>query len=367
MESVWINGSFYKLEDYKKDSRIIDLLPEFEKEILSFIDEWRSGKDTFNFRSSGSTGKPKKITLHRDQMIASAESTLHYLNISTGGKALLCLDPRYIAGKMVIVRSFIGNMELFAINPTANPLSENKIADYIDLASFVPYQVVGILKHSYSLSEFKRIKNILIGGAAISQDLERQLKPLENKVWHSFGMTETVSHIALKILSGRNQSPYYKILPGISIGCDSRGCLTVKGKITQGDTIITNDLVDIKGKNEFVWKGRIDQVINSGGIKININLLEFKIREIFEAKNLHNDFFIDHLADEKLGEKIILIVESGSSEIDVDMIKEVLMNQLTKYEMPKKIFVIPRFVLTDSGKVNRRLCLNQIPGKLTRD
>ena len=162
MESVWLNGICYLLEDYDKDIHRTNRLSAFEKEVISFIIEWRSGKETYELQSSGSTGEPKSITLHRDQMIESAESTLDYLNISPGGKALLCLDPRYIAGKMVIVRSLIGNLDLYAYNPTANPLSENKIEHSIDLASFVPYQMVDIIKNSYSFSKFKKIENVII-------------------------------------------------------------------------------------------------------------------------------------------------------------------------------------------------------------
>jgi len=363
VESVWINGNSYLLEDYDKDTRRLGLLPAFEKAVLSFIIDWRTGKETFKLKSSGSTGKQKEITLYRDQMIASAKSTLEYLNISSGGSALLCLDPRYIAGKMVIVRSLTGKLDLYAYNPMANPLSDHEIEYSLDLASFVPYQVVEILKDPYSFSIFRRIKNVLIGGAGISHELEEKLKSMGNRIYHSFGMTETISHIALKQLSGIDQSQYFKVLPGVDIGSDTRGCLTVKGKISRGKTIITNDLVEIKSNNAFEWNGRIDQVINTGGIKININSLEIKIREILESKNFRIDFFIDHIPDEKLGQKIVLIFESGNSEINLEQIKGILKMQLTKFEMPKNLYAIQKFGLTDSGKINRKLIMKQLLGK----
>jgi O-succinylbenzoic acid--CoA ligase len=363
VKSVWINGNSHLLEDYDKDAPKLEHLPEFEKEVLSFILEWRSDKETFKLKSSGSTGKPKELTLHRNQMIASAESTLEYLNITSGGRALLCLDPQYIGGKMVIVRSLAGNLDLYAYNPTANPLSEHEFDYSIDISSFVPYQVVEILKNPQSFSNFKKIDNVIIGGAAISKELEEKLSPLGNNIYHSFGMTETVSHIALKKLSGIDQSQYFKVLPGIDIGTDHRGCLTVKGKISQGETIITNDLVEIKNNDLFKWEGRIDQVINTGGIKININTLELKIRNILESKNFQNEFFIDHIPDEKLGQKIILILESRNSEIDPDQIKGIIKTQLTKFEIPKDIYVIKKFALTDSGKIDRRLIKKQISPK----
>lgn len=363
MKSVWINGVCHLLEDYDRNTRKLEQLPVFEKEVLSFILEWRSGKETFKIKSSGSTGKPKELALHRNQMIASAESTLEYLNIRSGRRALLCLDPRYIAGKMVIVRSLTGDLDLYAYNPTANPLTEHEFDYSIDLSSFVPYQIVEIIKNSHSYSNFKKIKNVIIGGAEISQELEVKLRSLGNNIYHSFGMTETVSHIALKRLSGIGQSQYFKVLPGIDIGTDHRGCLTVKGKISKGESIITNDLVEIKSNNVFKWKGRIDQVINTGGIKININTLEIKIREILESKNFQNDFFIDHIPDEKLGQKIVLILESKNSEIDLNQIMEIIKMHITKFEMPKNFYVIKQFALTDSGKINRRLIKKQITSK----
>lgn len=355
MESVWINGNYHLPEDYINDSGKIDSLPVFEKEILSFIIDWKAGKNIFHLKSSGSTGIPKKISIHRDQMTLSAESTLEFLSISKGGTTLLCLDPSYIAGKMVIVRSIIGNMDLYAIDPKSNPLIEFELENKIDLASFVPYQIIEILEDPYSLNKFRNIKNVLIGGASISLHLERQLRSHENRIFHTFGMTETVSHIALRPLSGLEQSQYFSVIPGIRIDTDVRGCLTVEGEITGGKKLLTNDLVEILGEQDFKWKGRIDQVINTGGIKINLNLLELKVGKILESININNDFFIDHLDDEKLGDKIILILESRYLDIDLDSIKQAFKKQLNKFEIPRKIQLVREFARTETGKINRRL------------
>ncbi len=362
MESVWINGYSHPLSDFIRDPGTIDDLPVFEKEILSFLLEWKTGKDIFQFYSSGSTGTPKKITLHRNRMILSAESTLDFLEISPGGKALLCLDPRYIAGKMVIVRSLIGNLDLYAVNPGSNPLNKFKPELKIDLASFVPYQIAEILEESNSLKKLRNIKNVLIGGAGISPQLQKRLGALENDIYHTFGMTETVSHIALRPLSGLRQSQYFKVLPGINIGIDKRGCLTVEGKITGGKKLITNDLVEIFVSDEFEWKGRIDQVINTGGIKVNINLLEIKIREILESLKIHNNFFIGHITDEKLGDKIVLIFESKYGDLDLGSVKETFKKRLSKFEIPREFKVIQKFDRTDTGKINRKLIIGQIWG-----
>jgi O-succinylbenzoic acid--CoA ligase len=362
VESVWINGHYHQLGDYLKDPCIIDSLPVFEKEIISFIIDWKAGRDRFLFNSSGSTGTPKKIALHRDRMIISAESTMDFLEIPAGGKALLCLDPRYIAGKMVILRSLIGHLDLYAIDPKSNPLKEFEPEYTIDLASFVPYQIAEIFEDSDSLKKFRNIKNVLIGGAGISPRLERKLGTLKNDIYHTFGMTETVSHIALRPLSGIRKSQYFKLFPGTTIGKDERGCLTVEGRITGDERHITNDLVEIVNEKEFEWKGRIDDIINTGGIKVNISLLEIRIREILESIKIYNNFFIDHISDEKLGEKIVLILESRSVDIDSGIIKATLKKHLDRFEIPRQIQVIKEFALTDTGKINRKLIMRQIRG-----
>jgi len=360
VDSVWIDDNHYPLDSFVSAPAKIRKLNALEKGVISFIVDWISGKEKFELKTSGSTGQPKVIIIHRDQMITSAETTIRYLNLKKGGKALLCLHPNYIAGLMMIVRSIIGEFDLFVLPPSSNPLKDINLEYDFDLAAFVPYQVSEILNETFSRENFIKIKNILIGGADVSEDLIKKMRPFENNIYQTFGMTETVSHIALKRLSGEVESGFYDVMEGIEIGSDNRGCLTVKGRITGGIKILTNDLVDLTDNNRFKWKGRIDQVINTGGIIININDLEVKVRNILKSNNINNHFFIAGKADHKLGEKIILLIETKDEVIDVDHTKNLLKNHLSKYEIPKEIYTTDHFLLLESGKTDRKANINKL-------
>jgi O-succinylbenzoic acid--CoA ligase len=335
-------------------------LDTFEKDIISFIVEWISGKESFDLKTSGSTGQPKIITIHRDQMIASAEKTLKYLKITSRGKALLCLHPNYIAGLMMIVRSIVGKMDLYVLSPSSNPLKRDDILFEFDIASFVPYQVSEIISDAQSRSYFKGIKNVLIGGADISADLINKISSYENNIYQTFGMTETVSHIGLKRLSGKAKSDFYEVLEGIEIDTDDRDCLTVKGSITGNKRIVTNDQVELLDSHRFHWKGRIDQVINTGGITIYIDDLETRIQDILSENDISNSFFVAGMDDSKLGEKIILFVEKSNKAIIEEDILAVLRKYLQKYEIPKKIYIVQQFILLPTGKINRKANLERL-------
>jgi len=360
VDSVWIDGNFYPLDSYIYTPAKIKKLDTLERDVISFMVDWLSGKEIFKIKTSGSTGRPTVITIHRDQMMASAEMTLNYLNVKKGRKALLCLHPSYIAGLMMIVRSIIGELNLYVISPSSNPLKRNDLIFDFDLASFVPYQITEILNDTISGDNFRKIRNVLIGGADISEILIRKMRTYENKIYQTFGMTETVSHIALKRISGIAESDSYEVLEGIQISKDDRGCLIVKGRITGDERIITNDLVDLIDDKRFIWKGRIDQVINTGGIIINIDDLEGRIRDVFNVSNINNNFFVAGIDDFKLGEKVILVIETRNKVIEEEHIHGLLRQHLSRYEIPKKIYTLEDFVLLDTGKIDRKAILEKL-------
>ena len=360
MDSVWIDGKSYQLDSYVSSRANTRKLNTLERDIISFISEWNSGKEKYDLHTSGSTGQPTVITIHRDQMVASAKMTLNYLNLKQHGSALLCLNPIYIAGIMMIVRSIIGKMNLYIIPPSANPLMRDDLTYDFDLAAFVPYQLSGILSNTLSMNNFIKIKNILIGGADISVDLLKKMRPFENRIYQTFGMTETVSHIALRRISGKAESEFYEVLEDIEIGNDDRGCLTIKGNITGNDLIVTNDLVDLIDRQRFVWKGRIDQVINTGGIIININDLETRIHKILNSNKINSNFFVAGMEDDILGEKIILVIEACGQVVDEGFIIGLLRRHLSRYEAPKKMYTIDKFSLLDTGKIDRKTNLQKL-------
>ncbi len=356
VETVWMNNTPYAIESIITGGISLKGKNPFEKKVLEIIRKWNTGKTEFEFYTSGTTGTPKRITITREQMIKSAKSTLKFLKIN-GGTCLLCLNPEFIAGTMVIIRALVGNMQLIAINPTSNPLKNLSRDLTIDFCSMVPLQVHETLKNPISKERFQRIAIVLIGGADVSTELLFQLRNLSNSVYHTFGLTETVTHIALKKVSGNQPELEYVSIPGVTISQDERGCLVIKGKLTNNKPVITNDLIKITGRHKFEWLGRVDHLINSGGIKVIIEQLEQKIDAILYTNRIILPFIIVGIPDVKFGEKIAIIWETPHQDLDIEEIKILLKKELEKFEFPREWRIIPALIKTSSNKINRKKTL----------
>lgn len=331
----------------------------FEDSLFSFIREWHSGVEQFSQHTSGSTGKPKTISVTRHQMTTSARLTAEALSLKTGDTALLCLSPDFIAGKMMVVRCLVTGMKMIAVTPSANPL-ELLGSEGIDFTAMVPYQVHDIL-HSTHPEKLQQIGSLLIGGAALDDESLAMLQPLRCRCYATYGMTETVSHIALKRLNGPDATEDYKTLPGIAIAQDERECLVIEAPHFDGK-IVTNDVVQIKDAHTFAWLGRWDNIINTGGMKVMPEDVEAEIGKLFRAQKINNRYFIGSLPDGKLGSRIILILEGHVPVALRDALMTSLRGQLPGYKTPKEIFVVPRFQYTGSDKINRKETLKGITG-----
>lgn len=324
---------------------------DFEKHTFTFIQSWFAGQEEFLLHTSGSTGAPKPVRLMRSQLTASAELTRKALDLRPGDHALVCLDTRYIAGQMMLVRCFVTGMKIVAVEPQANPLSAVDKNSSIDFAAFVPYHVYHILASgdTYRMSS---IRNVIIGGAPLSGDATGTLSGFPSHVYLTYGMTETISHMALQRLDNTNDG-VFKALPGISLSVDGRGCLVIEAPYLDGKQI-TNDLVDLVGPESFRWLGRVDNVLNSGGVKISPEAIERVIESVFDRLNLHHRFVVSACSDAALGDKIVLVLES---ELVDEVLNETLFKQmeslLQAYSRPKKILVLPSFPETNTGKIDR--------------
>lgn len=348
-----LNSILYSLEDVKTYNFNFDNKTNFERATLQFCAEWLNGKDEFILKTSGSTGVPKSVTISAAQMKASAIMTLKALQLKEGDSAFICLNTEYIAGIMMLVRGLEGKLKMFIIEPSSNPLLGINPEYKFNFTALVPLQMQTIISSNESLQLLKDIDKIIIGGAPISQPLELFLQKMPNNFFHTYGMTETVSHIALRKIRDKLQANLYQVLEGIDIDIDERQCLMIKGAVTNFQWIITNDIVILKDKKSFVWKGRIDHVINSGGIKFQVDELEDMIHLIFQKFNIRRRFFIFGLANEKLGEEIALFIE-GQKESDVlKKLQESLSENTEKYKNPKSIYFIESFIETPTGKINK--------------
>ena len=341
--------SFQKLADFPLE---LGNYTEYQQEAIRFCREWLSGNDFFDQQSSGSTGIPKTIQITRKQMFASALATGEFFETSDKTQLLCCLNPAYIAGKMMLVRAMVWNSSVRLIAPSSNPFicfSSDQIPTFAALA---PYQVHTILEHPESLQKLKRVSNIIIGGAPLSDLVKKTLVYQKIKAFQSYGMTETVSHIALAPIE--QGALTYQPLQNVEIGQDHRGALWVQSPMTCGKKIQTNDLVELLEDGRFRWLGRADFVINSGGIKIHSELLEQKTENIIFKHFGNVSYFFFGLDDLKLSQKLVLLIETNSQSLEpLDDLNLDFKNLLEWYEVPKKIYLIPRFEQTPSGKIDR--------------
>lgn len=340
------------------------MVTDYIAQTVQFCQEWLHGKANFTIHTSGSTGAPKPIQISRQQMEASAKATAQALDLQKGHTALVCINTNYIGGKMMLVRGLQIGMDMVIVEPSAYPLA-NFIkfpTRNIDFCAFVPLQLLAILKseeREENQQQLNEMRAIIVGGAPVSAELEYLLQSVQTPVYNTYGMTETVSHIALKRLNGKEKSPYYQVLPQTEIGTDARNCLTITAPVTNFETIITNDKVRLIDDKHFEWLGRVDNVINSGGIKIQIEKVENEIDKILTEHHLFCRFVIIGLSDAKLGEMLVLVLEDiGKKTKDIDnaeqdRILKLLKQKLNKYEVPRKIISLPQFPQTVSGKIDR--------------
>lgn len=285
----------------------------FEKAIGNFLLDWLNTETFIMVQTSGSTGKPKQIVLQKSAMIASAKATGLFFDLQPKNTVLLCLSVNYIAGKMMLVRAITLGLHLDTIDPTSEPLSTKKY----NFTAMVPMQV------QKSLSKLHLVDKILIGGAKVSYCLSESILKSNCNAFESYGMTETISHIAIKKIG----ELAFTVLPNVSISVDERSCLVIEALELSLEKITTNDIVEILNATQFILKGRIDNVINSGGIKI----FPEEIEEIL-AKYISVPFFIASKPDEVLGEKVILVLEATPFSFDNSVFLE-----LSKYQIPKEI------------------------------
>ncbi|MBC5833881.1 AMP-binding protein [Flavobacterium sp. F372] len=308
----------------------------FEKNIGKFILEWLNNESFVFVQTSGSTGKPKKIVLQKTAMMASAKATGSFFNLQPKTKALLCLSADYIAGKMMLVRAITLGLHLDTVEPNSNPL-ENKKYDFV---AMVPMQVAN------SLDQLHLVETLLIGGTKVSYQMTESILKTNCQAFESYGMTETISHIAIKQIGAKP----FTILPHVSISVDERNCLVIEALELSPNKISTNDIVEILNETQFILKGRIDNVINSGGVKIFPEEVEEKL-----AKYISTPFFVASLPDEKFGEKLVLVLEGKSFEIE-----NAIFSELSKFQIPKEIVFVDKFMETETNKINRRKTLEKL-------
>lgn len=338
-----LNGNNYDHSQLKEVAySLIKEGEPYEKIVGDFMLDWLDEKDYIKVHTSGSTGKPKVIKLSKQAMVNSSIATGNYLKLKSGNTALHCLPANYIAGKMMLVRAMILGLEMDMVEPTSQPIFDyDKIYNF---TAMLPMQLQSTLTYLHN------IKIMIVGGSSISKQLIESTQTLKTKVYASYGMTETASHIALMPLNIKSKEKHFRVLPKVSISQDERGCLVIDAPKVSKEKVITNDLVTLHSSTEFEWLGRIDNVINSGGVKLFPEQIEEKLKGI-----IPNQFFIASEPDSLLGEEVIMVIESKSNVLEASVFEG-----LDKFEIPKKVYAVPQFKMTTTGKIKRKETLNLV-------
>lgn len=349
-----LNNRLLSLTDIQRGDALAS--STFEAATLSFLKQWLRNETHFILQTSGSTGEPKKIQVTRAQLVASARATLQALAISQKGKALICLPTQYIAGIMMMVRCLEGDLHMTIVEPSADPL-ENLLTAYFDFAAMVPYQAEEIMRKR-GLPGINCIQKIILGGAPLSSALQARLKDAHVSVYLTYGMTETLSHIALQKISGNDRQDFFTALPSVMLTQDERDCLVIETPYLT-ETVVTNDLVEFINANSFRWLGRWDNVINSGGIKLFPEKIEQAVSRAFDQLAVRFNFFIAGIPHEKLGTQAILVIESATP-VEEETLRMFLSESLERVELPKQIYYLPSFEYTPTGKIKRKESLRKL-------
>ncbi len=343
-----LNGNIFK-----NKNEVLKYTSQNLHDVHLFLLNWFNEFDFITVSTSGSTGIPKKTQLKKEFMINSAKATGGFFDLRVGTTALLCLPVNYIAGKMMFVRAMVLGWHMDIVESNSFPL-KGIIKNY-DFSAMVPMQLYN------SLDNIDKIKKMIVGGGLVSNELQSRILELPTQIYATYGMTETITHIAIKplnIVAGLNtDKDYYQTIDNVFVGTDDRNCLVINAPKISNNEIITNDLVEIISKDQFKWLGRYDHIINSGGIKLIPEQIEEKLSAVIDCR-----FFVAGLPDEILGEKLVLILEIQNSKFEIQNLKDKIkkLETLTKFEVPKEIYLVKWFVETETKKIQRQKTLDLI-------
>jgi O-succinylbenzoic acid--CoA ligase len=316
----------------------------WERAFYDFIQEWLNDNPYVTVKTSGSTGKPRTIQVAKSAMLQSAFNTLEFFSLKPGMSPLLCLSCDFIAGKMMVVRALAGALNLIPVPVTGRPLSS--VQGKVDFAALTPLQMSNEL--GQDPSKVHILKTVILGGSSVSEELTKQLQNHLFEAWETYGMTETLSHIALRRINGPDREKFFTPLPNIAINTDNRGCLTIEAPGITEQQVVTNDIAEVLPNGKFRIKGRIDNIINSGGIKISPEEIENQISEIVQQP-----FFISSLPHPQLGNELVLVIEKQPE--DETQLLEEIKKAVPHYHAPRKILVRNPLPRTANGKIKRRL------------
>lgn len=314
---------------------------EYLNSILEFLSLWKT-KEQFKIMSSGTTGVKKELLFSKKSLVRSAQITIDAFSLKEGDIVINALPLTFVAGKMMLVRAIVGKLRVLVLEPSANPIV--KLENKITFSAFTPYQLQHIIEES--AEKLNLINKIIIGGSKISDKLATLVQTTKAEVYETFGMSETLTHIAIRPVNGEGKSDYFSILPAFAISTNEDDCLLINAKHLGSTSIETSDIIRLEGKRKFQWIGRKDNVINSGGIKLFPEEIERKLSIVIDQP-----FMIAKAMDNDLGEKVVLVIESKE---DIKL-ADIDFSYLSKYEKPKELRLLHQLPRNKNGKLIRVL------------
>lgn len=326
---------------------------------LNICRAWMDNRtQSFQIHSSGSTGAPKQIVLSRRQILASANATIAFLKIQKHTNALVCLSTLHIGGQMMLIRSLEACLHIYLEQPSSWPTAsfEKLPEDGFSFGAFVPLQWENMVKNQeFTNRIFAQSAGVLLGGAPVNNTLMHSCTQFDFPIFHTYGMSETVSHIALRQLAPHPQLAF-TLLPQIFAYSNSAGKLQICAPQTDDKWLNTNDIVEWIDDRNFVWLGRADRIINSGGIKILPETIE---KTILELLLFVSDCLVLPLNDERLGQKAVGVLQASKpiSEIEYENFRAIIItlkHKLPKYNLPAQWFFVEKFPKLSSGKTDMR-------------
>jgi len=309
-------------------------------DLFRFLAEWFADSPTVCVQTSGSTGVPKLIEVEKIRMIQSACLTCSALGLRSGDKALLCMPLQFIGAKMLLVRALLADLDLYCVAPSVQPLRD--LDTEFAFVPMTPQQAWGCLETPAGEARLRKVRHVLLGGTTVSAELQARLADFPHAVWSSYGMTETLSHIALRKLNGADASDYFTPFAGVELSLSDVDTLIIQAPLVCKDVLTTTDIAELLPDGRFLILGRADNVINSGGIKIQIEAIEAALLPHFSQA-----FQITALPDAQLGEQVVLLLDEAHPDW------EAACSHLPQYWKPKQSILIPALPYTESGKPDR--------------
>ena len=315
-------------------------------DLYFFLEKWFDASPVITVHTSGSTGTPKELVVRKDRMMQSARLTCEFLNLQAGDTALLCMNLRYIGAMMVVVRSLVAGLNLIVRPASGHPLSD--IEEPLRFAAMVPLQVYNTLRVPEEKARLEQTDILIIGGGAVDDSLEAEMSALPTAVYSTYGMTETLSHIALRRLNGDTASKHYYPFPSVELSLSAESTLVIKAPLICGEVLQTNDIACLYPDGSFTIAGRKDNVINSGGIKIQAEEMEKRLRPFIPVP-----FVVTSVPDPRLGQALTLLI---AGQVDVRELESKLQTVLDAYHRPRHIFMTESIPQTENGKTDRAGC-----------